>query len=341
MIGDGTVIMAEAKTACAARTAGQSPVFEAHPLLLSGDGPATIGKNIKAFRVCNTSAKRVCIGDRLPVAKTMQGHFVTVAMQVGRAMSVIFVKDGSDWTVDKYWEGEDPEICGDPVVECLLGCDCLKDGDKVYARYSPEDDKYYAISSASALLGAGKNVDVMVDSDGGEQTGLFRWSTGNCGELEYATKTIKVFDCGETDDDDPTVTPKTAAWNGEVIPVMVGATITTNGEGDPCISFATRYALVCATSGGASEPILLCGENCCDEVVYHKRYDSPGSVPSGETVVGTYTFGPYALVDTVVEACHLPDDAPAGWTAGAGETLGTGFARTNPSPECCTEEAPA
>jgi len=347
MIGEGTLIMVEAKTSASAATDGSASTFEAHPLLLSESGSPSIGKNPETFDVCNTSTKRVCAGDRMPVAKTIQGHFVTASLLVGRAMSAVFEKDGEEWNVTKYWEGEDPEICGPPIVECLFGCDCLKDGDKVYARYSPEDDKYYAVSSASAMLGPARDIEVMVDTDGVDLNNLVGWSTINCGDFKYATRTIKAFDCeppaSPNTPDTPSLNNKIVAWNGTIQPVLVGATITTNGTGQPCLTFATANALVCATVGTGPAPVLLCGTECCEETIHYKRFQSPNDVPAGATDVGEYDFevDGSPLTDTVAEQCFADGDATEGWVQGSAEALGEDFTRENPSPECCPDEEPA
>lgn len=336
MIGDGTVMMVEAKTNAAAATDGSVSTFDAHPLLLSASGSPSIGKNPETIEICNTTPKIVCPGDRMPVAKTIQGNFVTVSMQVGRAMCAIFSKNGSGWDVVDYWQGEDPEVCGPPIVQCKFDCSCLKDGDEVYATYSPEDDKYFAVSSDSAMLGKPTEVEVMVDD-----LNAFRWSTGNCGELEYATRKIRTFDSCDTEDAGETK-HKYISWSGAITPVVVGASIQVNGQGKPCLAFTRAYALVCASGQGVAEPLMLCGTECCDKSVHYKRFTSPNAVPPEATEVGEYDFDAEGspLTDTVAEQCFVVGEAPEGWSAGSGELLGEGFTRSHPSPECCPPEEP-
>jgi len=332
-MGEGTVWMVEAKTGVGARAASQGEVFQAHALLLAGSDPASVSKNSKWFDVVNMSIKRVCPGDRMPVAKTQQGHYITVAMLVGRAMFAKFAKNGESWDVVDYWQGEDPSICDEPTVVFDFDSSCLQDGAEVVASYDPENDQYRALATESAMLGPASDVTVVDGADPG-----IHWSTGNCGQLDYAVRTIKAFRCGEDEeaDPDPNLIEKTAPWNGTIGTVLVGASITTNGAGNPCLTYTTAYSMICSVSQGTPDPIEICGHPCCDKVVYYNRYASPGEIPAEATHVGQYTE--YYVTDEVAEQCFLPADAPAGWTQGFAEELGAGFTRNALSPECCPPE---
>lgn len=81
MIHDGDVLYVEAKTEAGPAESGVATVFEAHPLLLSDSNPPSIVKVSETFLVCNTSEATIEVGDRLPVARTMQGHFIVVSGQ--------------------------------------------------------------------------------------------------------------------------------------------------------------------------------------------------------------------------------------------------------------------
>jgi len=234
-------------------------------------------------------------------------------------------------TVNDYWEGEDPEACESVTLVDPLGMPCPMKNEKVLACYRPETDDYAIVSSKSSLLGTPLDVEVMVDADD-----AFRWSTGTCGTLEYATRTIKAFsDCGSEAEYPDAAIAKSIAWSGAITPVVVGASITTNGEGDSCLTFARAYALVCDVSEGTPEPLSLCGEACCDKSIYYKRYVSPGEIPGTSVYVGDYDYG--YLTDAVAEECFVPAEAPAGWVSGSAEELGSGFTRDTASPECCPD----
>ena len=76
-------------------------------------------------------------------------------------------KSGGDWEVIAFHEGEDPEECGEDII-CEFDCSCLEEGDKAYAKYDPNTDKYYVHASDSAVLGPADTINVI---DGGSSTG--------------------------------------------------------------------------------------------------------------------------------------------------------------------------
>lgn len=89
-------------------------------------------------------------------------------------------------SVDEFWEGEDPEACGDTVtVEYPLGQPCV-DSD-VVACYDPFTFTYKAISSESAMLGPAATIDVI--------TGM---AFNGCG-IDYTRQSVRVFCAADPD----------------------------------------------------------------------------------------------------------------------------------------------
>jgi hypothetical protein len=207
---------------------------------------------------------------------------------------------------------------------------CPLKNEKVICCYRPEEDDYVLVSSKSALLGTPQEIE-FIDGENG-----LNYSTGNCGDMDYQTKKAKAFICDE-EGEEPEPTFKSAEWNGTITEVLAGASIVTDSEGNPCWEFTRVFALVCNISHGEPDPIVICGEACCEEEIYYNRYQSPNEVPQGATYVGDYTYG--YLTDAVAEQCFLAADVPSGWIKGPAEVLGVGFVRSAPSPECCTEES--
>lgn len=86
-------------------------------------------------------------------------------------------------SIDEFWDGEDPEECGETVdVEYPLGEPCI-DSD-VVACYDPAAYAYKVVASESAMLGPATTMDIM-------QAAAF----DECG-INYIKQPAKVFPCG-------------------------------------------------------------------------------------------------------------------------------------------------
>lgn len=93
------------------------------------------------------------------------------------------VETPSNITIDEYWDGEDPEACGQAIdIDYPLGTPCT-DSD-IVASYDPKTSRYKAVSSESAMLGPAEDMDIMQAA-----------SFDACG-INYIKQSAKVFPCG-------------------------------------------------------------------------------------------------------------------------------------------------
>ena len=84
-----------------------------------------------------------------------------------------------------FWEGYDPQSCGQSVtIEYPLGAPC-EDAD-VVACYKPETDSYVALDTKASMLGEPEDLDV-INAIGYDDVGC---------AINYVRQSIKAFPCG-------------------------------------------------------------------------------------------------------------------------------------------------
>jgi hypothetical protein len=168
-------------------------------------------------------------------------------------------------SVDAYWEGEDPEACGDTVtVEYPLGQPCV-DSD-VVACYDPFTFTYKAITSQSAMLGPAEEMDIIQ---------YVKFTT--CG-LDYIKQTAKVFPCGSV----PTLETTT--------PELVDLNVVTSASMSPyALNFTNATISVCAYIPIAATAIPItdcdppppCENYCRYEWLPNPAHDPDADPPDG------------------------------------------------------------
>lgn len=109
-----------------------------------------------------------------------------------------------------FWEGYNPEACGQSVtVEYPVGAPC--DDADVVASYKPETDSYVAISTKSAMLGEPEDVDV-INALGYDDTGC---------AINYVKQSVKSFPCGSEPEfitTEPTLDSVDVITNATLVP---------------------------------------------------------------------------------------------------------------------------
>ena len=139
--------------------------------------------------LCGSKAILQYIGKRCETACTLPietpaWEVVLIENRRARWIKFNFKADApSDITIDSFWDGEDPEACGQSIdVEYPLGQPCV-DSD-VVACYDPKGYKYKVVSSESAMLGPASTLNII-------QSIAF----AGCG-INYTRQSVKVFPCG-------------------------------------------------------------------------------------------------------------------------------------------------
>lgn len=150
-----------------------------------------------------------------------------------------FVADSADpIVIESFWDGEDPEECGETVdVEYPLGEPCI-DAD-VVACYDPTAYNYKVIASESAMLGPATTMDIMQAA-----------SFDECG-INYVKQSAKVFPCGS----EPSLI--------EIAPILVSVDVLT-GAGfatteEPC---DTNCLWTWNGTTDTWDQFAACGPNC-------------------------------------------------------------------------------
>lgn len=177
-----------------------------------------------------------------------------VKVEKFKARHIKAAKNGSLWDLVSYYEGEDPTVCGDLIVNCLFDCSCLDNGDEVVAFYDPNTDEYYAHATASAMLGPPDTLP-MVNS--------VAFSGSGC-ELNTVYQNVKVFTCGSS--------PVLSSTSPTLLPVttVIGASLT--AQYGLCFNYATLMVCAVEPSGqvcfpvtvDCPDPAVTCAQNTCE-----------------------------------------------------------------------------
>jgi hypothetical protein len=112
MIGQGQLLWVKAAEKADARSGSSLSVFEAYPVLIGASGmdSATGTASPKKIRVVNLLEQEIQEGDWVPVARSLYGHIVTVALQASPA--IIHFQIESEYPPE---ETEQSDECADKV----------------------------------------------------------------------------------------------------------------------------------------------------------------------------------------------------------------------------------
>jgi hypothetical protein len=228
----------------------QKPVGACDPPEIDGNGNVQYNNPWRLDAHCNAKVILEYIDDRcgnqsarweIKQVERYRARWIKFRYEVGSSESI---------SVDEFWEGEDPEACGDTVtVEYPLGQPCV-DSD-VVACYDPFTFTYKAISSESAMLGPASTIDVV-------QSMAF----DDCG-IDYTKQSVRVFPCGTQ----PSVV--------SIAPTLVSVDVLTGADFEMGTETCDTAATWSWNEGTSAWDVVTACESGCTAT-------SPPTLPPGE-----------------------------------------------------------
>tara|TARA_Y100000361_G_scaffold40763_1_gene34922 strand:+ start:7569 stop:10007 length:2439 start_codon:yes stop_codon:yes gene_type:complete len=205
--------------------------------------------------------------------RNTEWHIVAVERPIARWICAVWNQSNTTWSYDGSWfEGEepsayfqDPNETGENINDHIsthpcLPIDCLKNGSKAFCFWDPNDQKYYAFATESAMYGKAVNYEVVGKKDS-QNHQLMEFASGCC--LTYKTNQhIKVF--GHNESCEASTQSHVICPEFVDLPVVTSVSRPTDSIGcnEDYLNVTKAVAKVCSVEADDPEVVEICCEPC-------------------------------------------------------------------------------